>query len=394
MIDKFKKEQCNGCKMCKDICPQGAIDYCTDHEGFWYPEVNYNLCNYCKLCIKSCPQLNGSIGNKDEPEVFAAWSNNKKIRLKSTSGGIFYELAKEIINNYGHVVGAQYRQGFKSAEHIIVDSFKGLQGLVGSKYFQSDTKGIYKKVKVLLEEDKKVLFCGTPCHNGALINFLQKDYSNLTQCDFICRGISSPKVQQKYIEMLEELYGATVTFYRSKDKRKGWNNFGSSAQFKNGKEYFSSREDDARSTAYLKGNLNMRLSCHNCQFRKIPRISDITLGDFWGIEKWAYNPDLELGTSVVLINSIKGKELFNRVAENRRITKYIKTLNDVLKGNPALIKDPLIGRNRNSFFKEIDSIRFDKLVNKYKDNTPLTRLLIKRTKNVIKYLLKYLSLDK
>jgi len=387
MIDKYKKEQCNGCKMCKDLCPQEAISYYIDHEGFWYPKVNYNLCNYCELCIKLCPQINGFESKKNKPEVFAAWSNDKDIRLKSTSGGIFYELAKNIINSGGYVVGARYTQNYMAAEHIIVNSLHELEKIIGSKYLQSDTENIYKKTKNLLDEGKKVLFCGTPCHNGALTNFLHKEYSNLIQCDFICRGISSPKAQQKYIEMLEELYGAKVTFYRSKDKREGWNNFGSSAKFENDEEYFAKKDKDARVAAYHKGNLIMRLSCHDCKFRKISRVSDITLGDFWGIEKSEKNPNLELGTSVVLLNSQKGKELFESIIKDKQITRYEKTLNDVLKGNPALLINPIIGINRNKFFKYIDKVRFDKLVNKYQERTSFYGIILKKYKSIIKKIL-------
>jgi len=371
MIDKYKREKCNGCKMCKDLCPQEAISYYIDHEGFWYPKVNYNLCNGCELCIKLCPQINGFESKKNKPEVFAAWSNDKDIRLKSTSGGIFYELARQVINSRGYAVGAKYTEEYKGVGHTIVDSIKELEKLIGSKYLQSDTEDIYRKVKNLLEEGKKVLFCGTPCHNGSLVNFLQKEYSNLIQCDFICRGISSPKAQKKYIEMLEEIYDSKVTFYRSKDKREGWNNFGSSAKFVNGKEYFAKKDDDARVAAYHKGNLIMRLSCHNCQFRKIPRISDITLGDFWGIEGSKNNPDLEFGTSVVLINSIKGKKLFNEILKDKKVSCYKKTLDDAIKGNPFLVKNPAKGKNREKFFEEIDKFRFDELVVKYRDkNAP------------------------
>jgi len=387
MINKYKKEQCNGCKMCKDLCPQEAISYCIDSEGFWYPKVNYNLCNYCELCIKLCPQINDFESKKNKPEVFAAWSNDKDIRLKSTSGGIFYELAKNVINSGGYVVGARYTQDYKGAEHIIVNSLNELEKLIGSKYLQSDTENIYKKTKKILEEGKKVLFCGTPCHNGALANFLHKDYYNLIQCDFICRGISSPKAQQKYIEMLEELYGAKVTFYRSKDKREGWNNFGSSAKFENGKEYFAKKDEDTRVAAYHKGNLIMRLSCHDCKFRKIPRVSDITLGDFWGIKKSKKNPDLELGTSVVLLNSQKGKELFESIVKDEQITRYKKAFNDVLKGNPALFVNPIIGKNRDKFFIYIDRVRFDKLVNKYKDRISFYRKILKKFKSITKKIL-------
>ena len=254
-----------------------------------------------------------------------------------------------------------------------------LESLIGSKYLQSDTEGIFSKAEDLLKTGKPVLFVGTPCHNGALTNYLKKEYKNLIQCDFICKGISSPLAQSRYVDMLEEKFRSKVVYLKSKDKRNGWNNFGSTARFENGKEYFADRGVDSRAVAYHRGNLITRKACSECKFREFPRAADITLGDFWGISKDSRNPNLEHGTSVILVNSKKGKTIFDEISGN--ISFYEKRIEDVIPYNPALIKSSPVGKNRDAFFEHINDMRFDKLVDKYKTKESfrtMIRKLVKR----------------
>ena len=182
--------------------------------------------------------------------------------------------------------------------------------------------------------------------------------------------------------MLEEIYNSEVVYLRSKDKRNGWNNFGSSAVFKNGQSYYADRHTDPRIIAYHKGNLIMRLACHDCKFRKLPRAADITLSDFWGIEKSEKNPNLEFGTSAVLLNSQKGKDFFLKVSD--RIDTYPKKLVDVLKGNPLLFTNPKIGKNRDKFFRELDYQRFDKLVARYRHKNTIYKRIFSTLKKRMK----------
>jgi coenzyme F420-reducing hydrogenase beta subunit len=383
MVDVYKKEQCNGCKMCADICPRQAIGFETDKEGFWYPTVDYSRCIKCGLCVKSCPHNNGCIKHNDYLEVYAAWSNDDWARLGCTSGGIAYELGKKVICSGGYVIGCQYSDNFKGAEHSVAHEMTELVPLMQSKYLQSDTEEIYKKAGELLKKGKEVMFVGTPCQNAALTNFLGSDYPNLVQVEFICRGITSPLAHKRYIENLENKYGSEIEYFRSKDKRNGWNTFGTAARFKNGREYFSERGNDPKTVSYH-SNLTVRQSCEFCACKTKNRVADITLADFWGIEKSEANPELEHGTSAVIISSEKGRRLFERLGDS--VGYYPKTIDDVYRGNPALYNNISMSPYRQAFWKDFDNMPFDKLVRKYrvKKVNIMSRLYRKIAKNKIK----------
>lgn len=364
MIDTNEKKNCNGCKMCKNICPKAAISYKVDELGFWYPVVDYSLCVKCKKCLNTCPQITPIKCRTKEPNVYAAWSKDSRVRLDSTSGGLFYEFATYILEHDGYVVGCVYDDDFKGAHQTIIHSKEELKPLMVSKYVQSDTEDIYIKTKEALKEGKTVLFVGNPCHNAALQAYLGIEYDNLIMCDFLCRGHNSPKAHKKYVEYLEKTYDGKMTNLRSKDKRNGWEHFGQSATFDNGKEYFLSRNEDLRIVAYHNGNLMARESCLDCKFKHIPRdAADITLGDYWGITKKEVN-DIDKGISLIFTNTDKGEKLFEAIKPQ---IEYIdKTLESAKNGNHAIYSSATCSSNREAFLKDIDNMPFDEAVAKYR----------------------------
>lgn len=365
MVDRLEKNECNGCKMCKDICSLEAISYKTDREGFWYPVVDYEKCISCGMCIARCPNRTPVVKRTQMPKVYAAWSKDPSIRLASTSGGIFYELARVVLSVGGYVTGCIYDEDFKGAHQTIIHKLEELPPLMVSKYVQSDTEGIYRKTRDALKTGKLVLFVGSPCHCAGLVSFLGKEYNNLIICDFLCRGANSPKAHKKYVEYLENRYQGKIVNLRSKDKRDGWNHFGQSAVFDNGKEYYADRKTDLRIIAYHYGNLMMRESCHDCKFKHIPRDgADITLADFWGIASEEVD-DIEKGISLVMVNSKQGERIFDMV--KARIGSIEKTLQDAEKGNSAIYESAERGKNRDIFLSELDEFPFDLLVEKYRD---------------------------
>lgn len=196
MIEIKNKVDCCGCNACGDICPTNAITFKNDIEGFWYPEVNTDKCINCHLCEKTCPMLHkaDSVIRFDVPKVYAAYSKDEEIRIDSTSGGIFSVLGQNQYNKGSYVGGAVYNEDH-TVSQIINNEPSSLGKLRSSKYLQSNATNVYKKIKKLLSEQKRVLFCGTPCQIQALYRFLgNRDYDNLVTIDFICRGVNSPKV--------------------------------------------------------------------------------------------------------------------------------------------------------------------------------------------------------
>lgn len=365
MIELKRKEDCCGCNACGDICPKDAITFKTDNEGFWYPEVDLCKCIDCHLCEKVCPILSkaNNIVRYDVPKVFAAYSKDEIIRLDSTSGGIHSMLSNAIYARGGCVGGAVYNSDH-TVSHIVSPDKLLLPKIRSSKYLQSSLEGQYKEIKTLLKEGKDVFYCGAPCQIQALYKFLNKEYENLTTCDFICRGVNSPKVFLSYMEMLKKKYGQKVTEIKFKNKKWGWHNFSMRVNFENGEEYCKDRNNDYFFIGYLKYGNFCRPSCYDCKFKGFPQKADITLADFWGIEKLDKSMDQDKGTSLVMINSYKGMALFDSIKENIIWKEF--TLDDSKAGNPAL-EDSLkpVCNDRTVFFDALDKYPFDLVAKKY-----------------------------
>ena len=302
MIQINNKVDCCGCNACGDVCSKNAISFVTDGEGFWYPQVNKDLCVDCGLCDKVCPIQNKAnhISRFEEPNVYAAYTKDEAIRLDSTSGGIHSMLALQMYEKNAYIGGAVYNTDH-TVSQIVDNNPARLPEIRSSKYLQSNAEGVYKEVKKLLRGGKNVLFCGTPCQIHALYNVVGNDWDNLYTCDFICRGVNSPKVFLKYMEMLERQFGAKATEIKFKNKKWGWHNFSLRVNFENSKEYCKDRYHDLFFIGYLQVGNFTSPSCYKCQFKGFPQKADITLADFWGIEKLDKNMDQDKGTSLVMV---------------------------------------------------------------------------------------------
>ncbi len=348
-----------GCHACYNVCPKNAIEMYEDEEGFKYPKVNSEKCINCGLCEKICPMINVTKNNNFErPKVYAAWSQNQEVRLDSTSGGIFSELANIIFDEGGYICGAIYNKEWK-VEHILTNDRTELEDIRSSKYLQSNINNIYRQIKEKLNENKKVLFCGSPCQVSGLSNYLNKDYENLYTCDFICRGMNSPKIFKMYINNLEEKYKAGVKKVKFKNKIHGWHNFSTRIEFENGKVYIGNRYIDSFMVGYLKYTAFMRPACYECRFKGFPRKGDITLADFWGIEKINKQLDNDMGTSMVLVNSHKGQELFDKTRNKIKFQEI--NSQDVFNDNVCTYKSPDRTEAREKVFENIDQMNYKEL---------------------------------
>lgn len=359
MIDKAPNCNCTGCSACVNACPVDAIAFVPDDKGFLVPKVDESKCIQCRKCLAICPSL--SPLQKEcyrDPGVYAAWNRDAGIRVDSTSGGVFSALAEEIIDRGGYVVGAEYDVEF-GVRHTIISNQKQVKQQRQSKYTQSELGLVFRNVKKLLDGGALVLFCGTPCQSAGLQKYLNKDYENLYRCDFICRGVISPKVYRKFLaDMCPG--GSSLRKVHFKNKDFGWNRFSTKLTFEDGSIYQKDRNDDYYMRGYLRHNLYLRDCCYRCDYKTLPRISDISLGDFWGIGSYDPNLDNEQGTSVVLVNSEKGSVLFEW-ASNRLISTE-RTIEEVLSGNSCLLNSAASGEYRDYFFKKMDKVPFQKLI--------------------------------
>lgn len=355
MIDLLKAEECTGCGACYNICPTESIEMVGDEKGFLYPSIKNEKCIGCKLCENVCPAIHKPlvVEHDENPETWAAWSLDENIRYESTSGGVFSELAIQILENNGIVCGARYNDKHM-VEHCIITDKEDLSVIRQSKYIQSDTKKIYLEVKNYLQKNTEVLFCGTPCECAGLINYLGEKPSNLLVVDFVCRGANSPKVFQLFLHKLEQEYGAKVQRVWFKNKELGWRRFSTRVEFKTGEVYSKDRYSDAFIRGYIEANLYMRESCGQCKYKTMPRISDITLGDFWGIKSEEIGEETDLGTSLVMINSKTGKRLFEQV--KGRIFSKERTFEEACAGNKCIYDSPVFNSKCKEFWDDIDAM--------------------------------------
>lgn len=372
------KKDCTGCGACYNICSKNAIVMQADEEGFKYPVIDKEKCINCNLCEKICPVLNEVKSNtKETPEVLAAYTKNETERNSSSSGGMFYELANVILSTKGTVIGAGYDEEF-NVVHKIINTVDNLKELQGSKYVQSDTNDTYKRAKELLEKENTVLYVGTPCQIAGLKSFLQKDYSNLYTCDFVCHGVPSPKVWQKYLSE----YNSKITncYFRNKDS--GWNCFSMKILLENNKYKRNKMTKDNFIRLFL-NNYSLRPSCYNCKFSKIPRVADITLGDFWGVEGKYSEFNDDKGTSLVLINSEKGNELFSHIMGNIHYKENCD-LDYAIKCNPCICSSVKEPEKREEFFNNLDKMKIKQLANKYLTKQSLISRIYGKVKRIIK----------
>lgn len=379
-ILKIGKECC-GCNACVQLCPKNCISFEYDREGFLYPQVNGDLCIECGICTKHCPIISDVERGKN-PEVYAAKYTDRNTVFNSTSGGIFVPLALNVLDKGGVVFGCAYDENLV-AKHIAVESKNELYRLQSSKYVQSDTRGIYTRVKKELESGREVLFSGTGCQAAGLKAFLNKDYPNLLITDIVCHGVPSSKLFAKYVDFMGKKLGGKLTEYnfRSKEKR-GWDLYYKASSGK------KSKSDYGFFDAYYNAFLNCktyRESCYNCKFANSERAGDITLADYLGVRK--IHPEIfdDNGVSLVLVNSNKGKKAWEKISKS--ITAVPSTIEKAAVMNGNLIAPSKRPSCRDDIYDGIDG-DFDEYVKtklKFKINpkTIIKKMIPKSVKNII-----------
>lgn len=358
-IECLPKEDCTGCGACVNRCPAGCISMERDEEGFLYPAVCHDKCLSCFACKAVCPVLSPpeSPDSGEQPDCYAAWSSDPEIRFQSTSGGVFSHLAQAVLEGGGAVAGAAYR-GDHLAEHRMIAAADEIGALRQSKYLQSETGFIYRAAEERLQTGQTVLFTGTPCQCAGLRAYLGKEYENLLLCGFICRGVNSPMVYLAYLRELERQYASPIKQVWFKNKTHGWNQFCTKVVFEDGQEYLAGRETDPFMLGYIKSRLSlyMRPSCYRCRFKGWDRSADITLGDFWGIERQNPEIDSKDGVSLVVVHSPKGRRLWSALGD--AVYSERRSLSEALSDNACFYDSVKPAPLREAFFRGLSQDGF------------------------------------
>ncbi len=348
-VVKISPELCTGCGACYNKCPVGAISMQTSAEGFRVPIVDEARCVNCGVCLKACA-VEHPLELNAEPDCYAAW-NGEELRLKSSSGGFFSVLAEDVLASGGAVCGAAYSADYREVHHVWVERTEDLQAIRGSKYLQSSTGETYRQTEKILLQGRRVLYTGTPCQVAGIKRYLGKDYANLILVDIVCHGIPSPEVYKSYVDELAK--GAKIERMDFREKAHwGWGT-ATSLFTDNGAVY----RNDCFKDPYLRGFLTgliTRKCCDSCPYTKINRVGDFTLGDFWGVGTLDAACDDNKGTSLVLVNTEKGRRWMELLGERCAMLKKFDTsaVVELAKTRNGQLLSPT-GKNmkRNRFFE-------------------------------------------
>lgn len=318
------KKDCCACGACVNICPKDAISMKEDEFGFLYPEIDHEKCIQCRSCLKVCAYQHQEVSNTIK-DAYVALAKEKEISQKSASGGIFAAVAKEILNGGGVVFGCSFEQqsGIICAEHIMIERVEDLEKLQGSKYVQSFIGTAYQRVKQELEKGRLVLFSGTPCQIAALGSFLGKvEFQNLLTIDIICHGVPGAKFFESYIKEFEKNLGGKIIAFKFRDKTGGWGLKGS-VEYINKRGIHKKKIVPVQLSSYYQLFLDSviyRENCYSCKYAGPFRTGDITIGDYWGVEKEhpeyllvnGGSMDQRENLSCVLVNTERGKKMLEK----------------------------------------------------------------------------------
>lgn len=384
MIQIKNKIDCCGCTACASICPKSCISMARDEEGFLYPIIDENNCVNCHLCEKTCPvigrekttaqpdkdklELNRiAVKNADYiPEAYVGFIKNDKLRLQSTSGGLFTALAEVVLKQGGIVCGVILDESQKVV-HTFAENFEELSRMRRSKYVQSDQTGIYIKIKNFLKKNRLVLYSGTPCQVAGLKKYLGRAYDNLLTVDIFCHGVGSPLYWEKYLGYISKKMNSKICEVRFREKTYGYNSACLSVYFQNGKSTHKGHDDDLYWTAFSK-NYIYRPSCYECAFKTVNHVSDFTIGDFWKTDSLPNCFQKANGVSLFLCHTSMAKALVDKISDSIELTSV--ELDEALNINGGhqasmLIACPKVPEDRSAMFMDMNTLSPQELVNKY-----------------------------
>lgn len=349
-----EKNKCCGCSACEVSCPKHCIEMKQDEEGFLYPQIDKNLCINCGKCRSVCPVLTKN-DLSNNPDCYIAFSNNKNIRKKSSSGGLFTELAKEEIEKDGVVYGAGFNALFEVV-HKSAMCKEELELLRGSKYVQSQMNRTYEEVKNNIEQGRSVYFSGTPCQVAGLYSYLGGRPEKLITQDFICHGVPSPLVWKKYLETFGNI--KKVEF---RNKKYGWHYYSLHIE-SDRKNYYKRLDEDFYLKLFL-DNTILRPICYDCPIKEMGSSADITLADCWSLNEITEEvEDTDDGLSLIIANTLKGKHYLEALKNNGNIFKVKVDAEKALKSQSALRRSASCNSKRRQFFERLRQEAFSDIM--------------------------------
>lgn len=376
----MQSKKCTGCYVCSDSCPTGAISMIKNTEGFFMPAVDEVKCVDCHICEKRCPALTengGSLGKlieNDSVNAYVFKCEDDKTRFNSSSGGVFPAIAEKFISEGGIVCGAAFNEKW-CVHHTFINSVEEIRKLQSSKYVQSDMQGVYSRVGELLKEGKKVMFTGTPCQTAALSNYLSGfDKSRLLLVDLFCHGVPSPGLFDLYLK--ETIKTDKIESINFRYKGDSWEKYRMHIEY-DGKVYSKPYTEDPFLLPFCR-SVSLRESCYNCKAKGFPRHSDLTLGDFWMIDRIMPKENDHKGMSLILVNTENGKAWIDKLTDKG---SEIKLTTNALRQYYMNSGKPVIRpKSRDEFFERLKK---EKLSNIYKQvsRRPIKQRVITAIRN-------------
>lgn len=347
------KEKCSGCSACYSICPQKAISMEADKEGFLYPVIDHSVCTNCELCRKVCPFIEGdNYKYGQRAESYVAQHKSEAVLKHSTSGGVFTALSDTILKRKGVVYGADFDENLKVV-HKAAQTAAERNKMRLSKYVQSEMKECFSQLKKDLKNGYSVLFTGTPCQTAGIRAYIGSSSlrENLYICDLICHSIPSPLIWEEYKKMLEREKGSKLKSVQFRSKKYDWGRKNSNKGFlysvKGSSKIY---EDDRFFELFIERKTIARPSCSKCPFTDTKRASDLTIADYFGIKKYDTEWYDSLGVSLVLVNSAKGKKLFEQSAQDLYFEE--RPLKEAVNEQQRLSKAVELPEDRDDFWED------------------------------------------
>lgn len=379
-FDTLKKEDCNGCGACSLVCPVNAITMVEDEEGFLYPKINEDRCIKCNKCRKVCSNFPKE--NEYNIKAYATKNKDKEQRDNSTSGGMFKILSKYVLEKKGVVFGVKLNKDLV-AVHDYGETEEECKKFSFSKYVRSDLNGSYEKIKEFLNNDRYVLFTGTPCQVQGLRNFLGKDNDKLILCEIICHANPSPKVLKTYLKAQEKIENKKIKNIYFRSKNKEMDNM-AYIEFEDG----TKKKIEEYITAFSGNQLINRPSCYNCKFVNENRKADFTIGDLWGIEKILPEFNDNKGISLLTVNSKKAESIFKEI-ENMLEYKEVDLYQAFEYNHHTNLPK---NKNRDYFFEKLaeGTINQNNIIDYIKKytKTPLYKKILRKAKRIFKKIIK------